>query len=103
MEDAILSIIELEAEINGEICKLVQMKKDIVHKIKMCIRDRRIAGKLAVLLRRHQDAEPVLVVNDVEKPVRYDDAVPGAEAALDPHSFSSASGGVFSPARASQR
>ena len=34
MEDAILSIIELEAEINGDICKLVQMKKDIVHKIK---------------------------------------------------------------------
>lgn len=28
------SIIELEAEINGDICKLVQMKKDIVHKIK---------------------------------------------------------------------
>ena len=27
----------------------------------------------------------MLVVNDVEKPVRYDDAVPGAEAALDPH------------------
>ena len=34
MEDAILSIIELEAEINGDICKLVQTKKDIVHKIK---------------------------------------------------------------------
>ena len=34
MEDAILSIIELEAEINEDICKLVQMKKDIVHKIK---------------------------------------------------------------------
>ena len=32
MEDAILSIIELE--INEDICKLVQMKKDIVHKIK---------------------------------------------------------------------
>ena len=30
MEDAILSIIELEAEINGDICKLVQTKKDIV-------------------------------------------------------------------------
>ena len=29
MEDAILSIIELEAEINGGICKLVQTKKDI--------------------------------------------------------------------------
>lgn len=27
MEDAILSIIELEAEINGDICKLVQTKK----------------------------------------------------------------------------
>lgn len=27
MEDAILSIIELEAEINEDICKLVQMKK----------------------------------------------------------------------------
>ena len=27
MEDAILSIIELEAEINGDICKLVQRKK----------------------------------------------------------------------------
>ena len=34
MEDAILSIIELEAEINEDICKLVQTKKDIVHKIK---------------------------------------------------------------------
>ena len=31
---AILSIIELEAEINEDICKLVQTKKDIVHKIK---------------------------------------------------------------------
>ena len=29
MEDAILSIIELEAEINGDICKLVQMKKTL--------------------------------------------------------------------------
>ena len=27
----------------------------------------------------------MLVVNDVEKPIRYDDAVPGAEAAFDPH------------------
>lgn len=34
MEDAILSIIELEAEINADICKLVDTKKDIVHKIK---------------------------------------------------------------------
>lgn len=34
MEDAILSIIELEAEINNDICKLVDTKKDIVHKIK---------------------------------------------------------------------
>ena len=37
MEDAILSIIELEAEINGDICKLVQMKKDIV----MCVDERK--------------------------------------------------------------
>ena len=34
MEDAILSIIELEAEINEDIRTLVQTKKDIVHKIK---------------------------------------------------------------------
>ena len=58
---------------------------DIVDAIEQVEGAQRIAGKLAVLLRRHQDAEPVLVVNDVEKPVRYDDAVPGAEAALDPH------------------
>jgi len=33
MEDAILSIIELEAEINGDICKTgADEKKDIVHK-----------------------------------------------------------------------
>ena len=59
--------------------------RNIVDAIEQVEGAQRIAGKLAVLLRRHQDAEPVLVVNDVEKPVRYDDAVPGAEAALDPH------------------
>lgn len=34
MEDAVLSIIELENEINRDICKLVDTKKDIVHRIK---------------------------------------------------------------------
>lgn len=34
MEDAILSIIELEAEINADIHKLVELKQDIVTKIK---------------------------------------------------------------------
>src|SRR5699024_2577082 len=59
--------------------------RDVVNTIEQVEGAQRIAGKLAVLLRRHQDAKPVLVVNDVEKPVRYDDAVPGAEAALDPY------------------
>lgn len=34
MENAILSIIELESEINEDICRLVEIKKDIVHRIK---------------------------------------------------------------------
>lgn len=34
MEDALLKIIDLETEINEDICKLVDTKKDIVHKIK---------------------------------------------------------------------
>ena len=34
MEDAVLSIIELENEINKDICHLVDIKKDIVHRIK---------------------------------------------------------------------
>ena len=34
MENAILSIIELENEINEDICKLVDTKRDIVHRIK---------------------------------------------------------------------
>ena len=33
MENAILSIIELENEINEDICKLVDTKRDIVHRI----------------------------------------------------------------------
>ena len=45
---------------------------DIVDAIEQVEGAQRIAGKLAVLLRRHQDAKPVLVVNDVEeaRPIR---------------------------------
>lgn len=34
MEDAILAIVDLEAEINEDVCALVETKRDIVHKIK---------------------------------------------------------------------